>query len=98
MNTRKVSKTLFQQLVLSLDRADSDCASLVLDAGDLREIRLCAESHGVAQFARYALPCIVVPDNAPLCRQPRHAGPMKRKLKAKAGCPAMNCYASKLLQ
>lgn len=61
MKTRKVSKTLFQHLVLSLDRADADCASLTLDAGDLKEIRLCAESHEAERFARYARPCIVVP-------------------------------------
>jgi hypothetical protein len=64
MNTRKVNQTLFRQLVLSLERADADCTSLTLDADDLREVRLCAESHDVAQFARYARPCVVIPANA----------------------------------
>lgn len=61
MNTRKVSKKLFHQILLSLDRAEADCESLILDIYDIKEIRLCAESHDVAQFARYARPCIVIP-------------------------------------
>ena len=61
MKTRRVNRTLFNQIVLSLERADSDCESLTLDEGDLLEIRLCAESHEVATFARHARPCIVIP-------------------------------------
>jgi hypothetical protein len=63
MNTREVSQTLFRQIVLSLEWADADCTSLTLEADDLREIRLCAESHDVAQFARYARPRVVIPAN-----------------------------------
>lgn len=58
--TREVSQALFRQIVLSLERADSDCTSLTLDANDIQEIRLCAESSEVARFARYVRPCVVI--------------------------------------
>lgn len=59
MRLRRLDKNLFHQVLLSLERADSDCTRLALDADDLYEIWLCAESHAVAQFARYAQPCVV---------------------------------------
>jgi hypothetical protein len=62
MKTRTVSEKLFREILLSLDRADGDSASLILDIYDIKEMRLCAESHDVAVFARHARPCIVVPD------------------------------------